>query len=205
VPGILTVTQAFLTVTANNASKTLGAPNPTFSWTASGFVNGDTASVFTTSPACSTTATASSSVGTYPITCTGAAAMNYSFSYVPGTLTVLAEVCHYVSIALSPTDVAPGGTITVHGHLMSCASTTQIIVEEFSLAGPLKPGTCEQDETVMFKTPPFPLPPKVSQSLSFPFPIPERSCAGNFTITATTLVNGKVVDTSSSQFTVTAN
>ena len=205
VPGILTVTQAVVTITANNATKTFDSPNPTLGWTASGFVDGDTVSVLTTNPTCTTTATTTSLVGTYPITCSGAAAMNYSFSYVPGTLTVLAATCHYISLSLSPSSVAAGETITVTGHLMSCASTTQIVVEEFTLAGPLKPGTCGRDETVMFKTPPFPLPPKTSQSVSFPFRIPERSCAGNFTITATTLVNGTVVDTSTTALTVTTN
>ena len=54
----------------------------------SGFVNGDTAASLTTPPTASTTATTASAVGTYPITASGAASPNYTFTYVNGTLTV---------------------------------------------------------------------------------------------------------------------
>jgi hypothetical protein len=56
----------------------------------SGFVNGDTASVVSGTPVLSTTATTGSNAGSYPITVsTGSlAAANYSFLYVSGTLTV---------------------------------------------------------------------------------------------------------------------
>jgi hypothetical protein len=84
------VYKAPLTVTANNASKTYGAANPSFSVTFSGFVNGDTSSVLSGAPSFSTTATTSSTVGTYPIT-PGAGSLkatNYYFQFVSGTLTV---------------------------------------------------------------------------------------------------------------------
>ena len=89
VPGTLTVTKAVLTITANNVTKTLNAANPTFGWTASGFVNGENASVFTATPTCTTTATTTSPVGSYSITCSGANAANYTFSYVLGTLKIV--------------------------------------------------------------------------------------------------------------------
>jgi len=203
VPGVLTVTQAVAAITANNLTKTLDSPNPALTFTASGFVNGDTVSVLTTLPTCTTTATTTSAVGSYPITCSGAAALNYTFTYVSGTLTVLAPTCHYVSLTLSPATVELGGLITVKGELMSCASTLQVIAEEFTLAGPLNPETCGQAETVMLKTPVFPLPPKTAQSIAFPFRIPERSCAGNYTVTVNTLLNGKIVDTSLTTLSVT--
>jgi hypothetical protein len=47
----------------------------------SGFVNGDTASVLTSKPSCSTTATSGSPAGSYPITCSGAVDTNYTISY----------------------------------------------------------------------------------------------------------------------------
>jgi hypothetical protein len=56
--------------------------------TYSGFVNGDTAASLTTAVTLSTTATAASPVGTYPITASGAVDTNYAISYVAGTLTV---------------------------------------------------------------------------------------------------------------------
>ena len=90
VSGTLTVTTATLTVTADDQSKLYGDANPTLSASFSGFVNGDTASVLSGAPTLTTSATASSAVGTYTITATAGslAAANYSFSFVAGTLTV---------------------------------------------------------------------------------------------------------------------
>jgi hypothetical protein len=85
VDGTLTVGQATLAVTAGNASRIYGAVNPTFTASAAGAVNGDTFS-FTES----TTATASSPVGTYSIVpvATGVNLADYTMVYVDGTLTV---------------------------------------------------------------------------------------------------------------------
>ena len=86
----LVVTSGLLTVTATNASRSFGTANPTFTATTTGFVNGDKQSVVTGSPLFSTTATTSSAPGTYPITVTQGtlSAANYTFAFVPGTLTV---------------------------------------------------------------------------------------------------------------------
>jgi YVTN family beta-propeller protein len=89
VNGSLTVAPALLTIAAGNLSKVLNAPNPAFTWTAAGFVNGETASVLTSNPTCTTTAATNSPVGSYPITCSGAKAANYTFSYISGTLKIL--------------------------------------------------------------------------------------------------------------------
>jgi hypothetical protein len=88
--GTLGVTKATLTVTAPNGTKVQGANNPAFTPTYGGFASGDTASSLTTQPTCSTTAVVGSPAGTYPVTCSGGVADNYSFSYVQGTLTVTA-------------------------------------------------------------------------------------------------------------------
>ncbi|HTG44693.1 MAG TPA: MBG domain-containing protein [Verrucomicrobiae bacterium] len=88
VAGTLTITPAPLTVTAVDKSKLYGAALPPFTATYGGFVNGDTASSLTTPVSLATTATASSPVGTYPITASGAASANYSISYVAGNLTI---------------------------------------------------------------------------------------------------------------------
>ncbi|HEY2314096.1 MAG TPA: MBG domain-containing protein, partial [Streptosporangiaceae bacterium] len=77
-----------LTVTAASASMTYGGPVPSISATYAGFVNGDTSGSLTTPPTCSTTATSSSPVGTYPSSCSGAADPNYSISYADGTVNV---------------------------------------------------------------------------------------------------------------------
>ncbi len=88
VAGTLTVTQAVLTITANNQSRAYGAANPTFTFTYSGFVNGDTQAVVTGTTA-TTSATTASNVGTYNIVPSGASApAYYTINYVNGTLTV---------------------------------------------------------------------------------------------------------------------
>ncbi len=91
VKGTLTITKAPLTISAGNYTKQEGEANPTFTPTFSGFKNSETKSVLTTQPTITTTATTSSPAGTYPVTVSGAAAQNYSFTYVNGTLTVTAK------------------------------------------------------------------------------------------------------------------
>src|SRR5262249_59644729 len=88
VDGTLTVTQAALTVTADDQTKVYGAALPTLTASYSGFVNGDTVADLTTAATLSTTATANSHVGTYTITASGAVDADYTITYVDGTLTV---------------------------------------------------------------------------------------------------------------------
>ena len=85
VTATLTVNKAILTLTAANASRAYNTPNPTFTGTLSGAVNGDT---FTESFA--TTAVLASPAGTYPITpsATGTNLGNYTVSATNGTLTI---------------------------------------------------------------------------------------------------------------------
>jgi hypothetical protein len=91
-PATVRITPAPLTVTANNATKAYGAPLPAFTFSYSGFQNGDTAASLTTPPTATTTATQFSPVtmSGYPVTPMGAVDPNYTFTYVPGTLTVTA-------------------------------------------------------------------------------------------------------------------
>ena len=84
----LTVTKAALAITADNKSRQAGQPNPTFTATYAGFVNGDTAASLDTPVALSTTANTLSPAGTYPITATGAADADYNITFTNGTLTV---------------------------------------------------------------------------------------------------------------------
>src|SRR5512140_1700679 len=81
--GTLTITAAPLMVTANNQSKAYGASDPTFTYTKSPSV------ALSTEPTC-TVSGPHTAVGTYPITCSGAADSNYTISYTAGTLTVTA-------------------------------------------------------------------------------------------------------------------
>lgn len=77
-----------LNVSVANFTREYGEDNPTFIFSYSGFVNGESENVLTTLPIASTTATKASDVGTYPISINGGAATNYSFKYEPGTLTI---------------------------------------------------------------------------------------------------------------------
>jgi len=88
VSGALTITKATLSATADNQSRAYGSPNPTFTISYSGFVNGDDVSDLDTAPTATTTATITSPVATYSITVAGGSDDNYDFNYVSGTLTI---------------------------------------------------------------------------------------------------------------------
>ena len=86
--GALTINPVALSVTAADASRIYGDANPSFTGSITGFVLGQDASVFTTAPTYASTAAATSDVGSYAITGSGAVATNYTFNYTDGTLTV---------------------------------------------------------------------------------------------------------------------
>lgn len=88
VDGSLAVTPADLTITADNQGKVYGAALPVLTPSYSGFVNGDGPASLDQAPSLSTTGTASSSVGPYTITASGASDANYTIAYTAGTLTV---------------------------------------------------------------------------------------------------------------------
>jgi MBG domain-containing protein len=88
--GTLTVTPAPLTVTAPTLTKILNAPNPAINnVTYSGFQLADGPGSVGAPPACTTAATTTSPVGSYPITCSGLTSSNYNIQYVAGTLKIL--------------------------------------------------------------------------------------------------------------------
>ncbi len=88
--GTLTVTPAPLTIAADDQTMVNGAGLPVLTVSYSGFVNGDTAASLTTAPTVSPTATAASPVGSYALTVGGAVDPNYSITFVPGTLSIVA-------------------------------------------------------------------------------------------------------------------
>lgn len=83
-----TVTPAPLVATADDKTRLLGAANPVFTASYSGFVNNENAYVITRQPDITTTATVTSEAGQYPIIANNADALNYTFSYVQGVLTI---------------------------------------------------------------------------------------------------------------------
>ncbi|MEZ0580831.1 MBG domain-containing protein [Nocardioides sp. MH1] len=86
----LTVNRAALTVAADNKTKSFGDPNPPLTSTTTGFVNGEDASVLTGAPNLFTSVTTSTAPGDYAIGITkgGLTAANYTFTLVPGTMSV---------------------------------------------------------------------------------------------------------------------
>src|SRR5205085_4752018 len=85
------VKKAVLAVTADNKTRVFGTANPPLSASYSGFVNGDSAATsITGAPAVSSSATLSSAAGSYLITVTQGtlAAINYSFNFLNGALTI---------------------------------------------------------------------------------------------------------------------
>jgi len=102
----INVKPAPLTATADNKTRSLGSVNPTFTISYSGFVNSDTQTSIATQPTATTIATNISAPGTYPINLSGGAATNYTFTYVPGILTV--------------TNALPANNFTISANSATC-------------------------------------------------------------------------------------
>ena len=90
-PTVNITAKSGLTVTGDNKSVVFGSTAPTYTYTISGQISGETGTqLFSANPTCTSTYTNSSIVGTYPITCSGGTVnTNYSTpSFVAGTVTV---------------------------------------------------------------------------------------------------------------------
>jgi hypothetical protein len=83
------VLRAPLSVTTLNASTVYGAPVLGFLASGSGFVNGDSMASLSGTLTFSTPATASSPVGSYPVTPSGLSSPNYTITFIAGTLTII--------------------------------------------------------------------------------------------------------------------
>ena len=117
------ITAKELTVTADNKSINYGGSAPSYSYTATGFVNSETTSVLTgtvayTIKSGSTTVSNASTAnaGTYTIVPSGLSATNYEISYQNGTLTInkIDAVCPSLT-AYSKTYDGSSHGITVSG------------------------------------------------------------------------------------------
>ena len=119
--GVLTVTKATLTVTADPQTKVYGTANPTLTFQYSGWHNGDGVGNLTTVPTASTTVTTASTVGTYTgaISVTGGVASNYDFTYVAANFNVtnatLTITAHNLSKCFGQTLTFTGSDYTVSG------------------------------------------------------------------------------------------
>ena len=137
-----TATQSFqatppaLTVTANSASRAFGAANPAFSGTVTGAVGSDSFSETFTS-----TATAASNVGSYPIVpaVTGPQLSNYTVAMVNGALTVSAAST--TTTLSAPGSAAYGTGVTLTATVSSTAGTPGGIVTFYSGSTSVGTGT----------------------------------------------------------------
>ena len=130
------VTPAALTVSANNASRAFGAANPAFSGTVTGAVGSDSFSESFT-----TTATATSNVGSYPIvpSVTGTQLSNYNVTTVNGTLTV--GGASTTTSLIAPPTAAYGAGVTLTATVASTAGTPGGIVTFYSGSTSVGTGT----------------------------------------------------------------
>ena len=89
-PGKLIINKQEVTVKADNKSKVYGEENPPLTYTASGFVEGESLDTLGITPTLTTEAEKDSPVGSYPITFsnTTAETTNYTIKYEGATLTI---------------------------------------------------------------------------------------------------------------------
>ncbi len=88
IPGTISITPAQLIIKANDATRMYYETQPDLKYSISGFVNGDTWKVLDKLPWVSTTATLASNVGTYELKVGETSSLNYSITYINGTLTI---------------------------------------------------------------------------------------------------------------------
>ena len=106
--GTTTITPAPLSITASSGTMTYGGAVPVITPGISGLQNGDNPSVLGAGLTCGTTATSSSSVGSYTSTCSGAVDGNYDISYVNGSVTMTPAP---LSITASSGTMTYGGSV----------------------------------------------------------------------------------------------
>lgn len=104
----LTVAKAALSLVANNATRTYGSPNPTFTGTITGAIANDTLT-----ESFSTTATQSSNAGTYAIvpSASGSSLANYAITAHNGVLTIT-KASTSVALTTSSANLTNGDSVT---------------------------------------------------------------------------------------------
>ena len=118
---LINVLKAPLTIAADNKSKVYGSGLPGFSASYATFVNSDTTNNLTTQATFSTSATASSDVGTYAINVSGATSPDYTVNFVSGTLTNTPAALTIAAVSTNKIygDAVPGLSATYAGFVNS--------------------------------------------------------------------------------------
>lgn len=151
IPYSYTIEPVKLKAKVNNTNRTYGEPNPEFTISYSGFVNGENESILMTKPIATTSANEKSSVGTYPITISGGAAKNYTFEYEQGELTI-----NKASLAIQVMDANkvygsnnPSFSLSYTGLKNSETIPTWISSPQYTTAATKKSGVGTYDITVV--------------------------------------------------------
>jgi MBG domain (YGX type) len=106
----IVVNPAPLSITASSPTVIYGSPVPTITPIFGAFFNGDTSAVLTKQPTCVTAYTTTSAVGSLPSTsCSGAAAANYTFTYVNGSV-IINSGPTFVIRGSASINITPGAT-----------------------------------------------------------------------------------------------
>ena len=85
---------------------------PAFTVTGSGFVNGDTVGSLSGTASFSTSATAASAPGAYPVSPSGLSSANYTITFVAGTLTITTADTA-VALSTSPNPSNPNQNVVI--------------------------------------------------------------------------------------------
>ena len=142
VDGTLTVTKAPLTVQAQSYTIKQTDALPELSFTISGFVNDEDASVLTSQPVATVAVPADKTPGVYDIVVSGGDAANYSFSYVAGQLTIVeadAIVVRALDASMTYGDAVPQLSYVVEGGelqgepVLSCDATSLSDAGEYEI------------------------------------------------------------------------
>ncbi len=146
--GSITIVKAALSVSAPSASLTYGDAKPSMVPSYSGFVNGQSASVLSTAPTCSTGYSSSTSVSASPVavSCSGGVAANYTFSYAAGSITIAKAALTvaapnidlvYGDAAPTAVDLAPQITGFVNSQTANTAGVVADCVTDYQLGMPV--------------------------------------------------------------------
>jgi hypothetical protein len=133
----LVVDKPVITITAVDKSRLVNTANPAFTYTATGFVNGEGTNVFSTAPTLTpkdgsgaTIPNNSSTAGTFSIVPSGAAAANYNFNYVNGIFIVDARTEQTISWTQDLSSVSFGDNIELNASATSNLAVTFDIADE---------------------------------------------------------------------------
>ncbi|MGP0066485.1 MAG: Ig-like domain repeat protein [Isosphaeraceae bacterium] len=140
------ITQAPLTLTANDQTIIETNPIPTLTFSASGLQGNDTLAVLTSQPSLSTSATSSSPPGSYPININGGTAANYTITDVPGNLTIVANQQTTTTVTSSSPLAVAGQPVTFTAEVTPVVASTEAptgSVTFYANASPIGTGTLD--------------------------------------------------------------